>query len=96
MCSKVMFNTIVNRLEEINNLVPEQRFGQILSNYLICHYADGDIFYAQDKDILDKLTNAIEQLEDDTVIRHQVIADIDKQIQRLEQKKKALESKEVV
>ena len=95
MSSKVMFNTIVNKLEEINNLVPEQRFGQILYNYLTSNYT-GDTFYVQDKDILDKLTNAVEQLKDDTTIRHQVIADIDKQIQRLEQKKKALESKEVM
>lgn len=95
MSSKVMFNTIVNKLEEINNLVPEQRFGQILYNYLTSNYTE-DTFYVQDKDILDKLTNAVEQLKDDTTIRHQVIADIDKQIQRLEQKKKALESKEVM
>lgn len=96
MSNKAMFNTIINRLEEINNLVPEQRFGQILYNYLTSQYCNGDTFYAQDKDILDKLTTAVEQLEDDTTIRQQVIADIDRQIQRLEQKKRALESKEVM
>ena len=85
-----MFNSIVNKLEELNNLVPEQRFGQILYNYFTSLYENNDTFYVEDADVLANLTSVIEEIESDTKVRQ--MRELDQHIQELREKRKALET----
>lgn len=89
MSSKLMFNSIINKLEELNDLVPEQRFGQILYNYLTSGYVNNDTFYVEDKNILDLLSTEVEEIKSHTRVRQ--IISLDQQIQELKAEKKMLE-----
>ena len=80
-----MKNEIINKLLELMELVPEQRFGQVLYNYVTHIYVNNDTFYVDDKDILDLLTNELENIKEQTQVRQMV--ELDEQIKALRSKK---------
>lgn len=80
-----MKNEIINKLQELMELVPEQRFGQVLYNYITSAYVNNDTFYVEDKNILDLLTSEVQEIREHTTIRQMI--ELDKQIKALRSKK---------
>ena len=57
-----MRKEILDKFMELWELIPEQRFGQIIENYL--RFENQDLFYIKDEIILAKLDYEIERISD--------------------------------
>ena len=62
-----MRKEILNKFMELWELIPEQRFGQIIENYL--RFENQDLFYTKDEVILTKLEYEIERISDKQIDR---------------------------
>ncbi len=54
---------ILDVLAQILNEVPEQRFGQVIYNYLACHCGGNDTFYVTDESALNQLQHELENIK---------------------------------
>jgi hypothetical protein len=55
---------IFKKLEELNDLIPEQRVGQMIYNYVLTQCPNNDPFYIGDKDFLNILCKATESVRE--------------------------------
>ena len=62
-----MRKEILDKFMELWELIPEQRFGQIIENYL--RFENQDLFYTKDEVILTKLEYEIERISDKQIDR---------------------------
>ena len=62
-----MRKEILDKFMELWELIPEQRFGQIIENYL--KFENQDLFYTKDDIILAKLDHEIERISDKQIDR---------------------------
>ena len=62
-----MRKEILDKFMELWELIPEQRFGQIIENYL--KFENQDLFYTKDEIILAKLDHEIERISDKQIDR---------------------------
>ena len=62
-----MRKEILDKFMELWELIPEQRFGQIIENYL--RFENQDLFYTKDEIILAKLDHEIERISDKQIDR---------------------------
>ena len=62
-----MKKEILDKFMELWELIPEQRFGQIIENYL--RFENQDLFYTKDEIILAKLDYEIERISDKQIDR---------------------------
>ena len=62
-----MRKEILDKFMELWELIPEQRFGQIIENYL--RFENQDLFYIKDDIILAKLEYEIERISDKQIDR---------------------------
>ena len=62
-----MRKEILDKFMELWELIPEQRFGQIIENYL--RFENQDLFYTKDEVILTKLDYEIERISDKQIDR---------------------------
>ena len=53
----------LEKLGELCRLLPEQRLGQIIYNYLLANIPNYDPFFIQDKDLLNILEKNIENIK---------------------------------
>lgn len=53
---------ILNSIGVLCREYPEQRFGQILYNYILSHCPDGDPFYLEDEKILKILEKELDKI----------------------------------
>jgi hypothetical protein len=65
---------IFKKLEELNDLIPEQRVGQMLYNYVLAQCPSNDPFYIEDKDFLNILCKAAESVKELKEIEQDIYA----------------------
>lgn len=65
---------IFKKLEELNDLIPEQRVGQIIYNYVLTQCPNNDPFYIEDKDFLNILCKATESVKELKEIEQDIYA----------------------
>lgn len=48
---------ILNELSKLIDLYPDQRFGQLIANYILPNYRQRDIFFEESKQTLENVLN---------------------------------------
>ena len=48
---------ILNELSKLIDLYPDQRFGQLIANYILLNYRQRDIFFEESKQTLENVLN---------------------------------------
>ena len=48
---------ILNELSRLIDLYPDQRFGQLIANYILPNYRQRDIFFEESKQTLENVLN---------------------------------------
>ena len=56
---------ILRELEKLINKYPDQRFGQLIANYIFPYYRQRDIFYEESQETFENIECGITNLETD-------------------------------
>lgn len=65
---------IFKKLEELNDLIPEQRVGQMIYNYVLTQCPNNDPFYIEDNNFLNILCKATESVKELKEIEQDIYA----------------------